>query len=178
MFIRSSISAMLVCTAFLSTPLTAATMDVSVELPQIETHNYRRPYVAIWIETFNQEQVAHLAVWYKTKAPNNKGLKWLPDLSHWWKRGGKDQKFPIDGVTGATRGPGVETLHFDTTQGPLKDLKPGKYYLSLEAAREHTKQTVARERVMISFTWPPTKAELFNTKGTTEIGAVSLNIAP
>lgn len=175
---KANVIALSLCAIGLSMPAMAATMDISMEIPQIEAEKYRRPYVAIWIETFDQELVTSLAVWYKIQAPNNKGIKWLPDLTQWWRHGGKNQRFPIDGVTGATRGPGVEKLHFDTTQGPLKDLKPGKYYLAVEVAREKSKQDVVRERTLISFTWPPTRAEQRETKGKTEIGTVSLNVAP
>lgn len=172
------ISLLCLSLAAFSTTTSAATMDISLEIPQIEAPKYHRPYVAVWLETFNQERAAELAVWYKTKAPNNKGAKWLPDLSYWWKGGGQNLRVPVDGITGATRGPGVETLHFDTQQGPLKDLKPGKYYLSVEVAREKSKDETARERVLISFTWPPAKPEQRQTKGKAEIGAVSLQIAP
>lgn len=158
--------------------VTAASLDVSLEIPQVESPKYHRPYVAVWLETFDQKHAANLAVWYKIKAPNNKGAKWLPDLRNWWRRSGQDVDLPIDGVTGATRGPGLHTLHFDSDSAILKDLKPGKYYLSVESAREEGKEDVRHERLLISFTWPPQKIEQRQAMGKTELGSVSLQLAP
>ena len=37
-------------------------------------------------------------------------LKWLADLRQWWRRSGRDQTFPIDGVTGPTKPVGTHQV--------------------------------------------------------------------
>lgn len=156
----------------------AASLEVNVEIPVLDSPKYHRPYLAIWIETFDQQPIADLAVWYKIGAPNNKGKQWLPDLKQWWKRSGHQLELPVDGISGATRGPGVYSLRFDDSSPALKKLKPGKYYLSVEATREENKHDVRHEQRMISFNWPPEKPESRQANGKTELGAISLLIKP
>ncbi|RZJ90755.1 MAG: DUF2271 domain-containing protein, partial [Brevundimonas sp.] len=55
-----------------ATPALAADLQISVELPQIQTAAYHRPYVAIWLETPDQTAVRTLAVWYQ-QTPNREG---------------------------------------------------------------------------------------------------------
>ena len=156
----------------------AASLDVTVEIPAIASPKYRKPYLAVWIETFSQEPVADLAVWYKIAAPNNKGKQWLSDLKQWWKHRGYQTEIKADGVAGATRGPGVYRLHVDGDYPALQQLPPGKYYLSVESAREEGKNDVRHEQRLISFTWPPEKAETRQSQGKEELGPISLQLTP
>ena len=95
---------------------TAADLSLSVEIPQLPVAEYHRPYVAIWIEGADQNIAANLAVWYQVRGDHT---KWLPDLRQWWRRGGRDLKVPVDGLTGATRPVGQHLLKFDAAQAPL-----------------------------------------------------------
>ncbi len=56
------------------------------------------------------------------------------------KMGTRPQKdkmtMPVDGISSATHVPGERRLDFGSAQGPLKDLPPGEYHLTVEAARE------------------------------------------
>ena len=104
--------------------LRSADLGLSVEIPQLPVAEYHRPYVAIWIEGADQNIAANLAVWYQVRGDHT---KWLPDLRQWWRRGGRDLKVPVDGVTGATRPVGQHLLKFDAAQAPLAELKPGQY---------------------------------------------------
>ena len=67
-----------------------------------------------WIEREDGSAVANLAVWYQqergkprkqegkpAQGGGESGTKWLPDLRQWWRRSGRSQSMPIDGVTGA-----------------------------------------------------------------------------
>lgn len=93
----------------LSTPLMAADLQVSVEIPRLQVAEYHRPYVAIWLEKTDQSHVADLAVWYDVKMEDKEGEKWLKDLRQWWRRSGRSLQLPVDGVSAATRAVGSHT---------------------------------------------------------------------
>jgi hypothetical protein len=132
---------------------------------------YHRPYVAIWIEGADQNIAANLAVWYQVRGDHT---KWLPDLRQWWRRGGRDLKVPVDGLTGATRPVGQHLLKFDAAQPPLAALKPGQYAVVVEAVRE----VGGREAVRIPFEWPIKAAKRASATGSKELGAVALSLNP
>lgn len=149
----------------------AANLSVNVEIPQLPVAEYHRPYVAIFIEGVDQSLAANLAVWYQLRGDHT---KWLPDLRQWWRRGGRDLKVPVDGLTGATRPVGQHLLKFDAAQAPLATLKPGQYALVVEAVRE----VGGREVLRIPFEWPIKKARREEAKGSKELGVVALTLNP
>lgn len=153
-----------------ATPAAAATLTVSVEIPKLEVAEYHKPYVAIWVEKPDGSVAANLAVWYDTKLKEKEGEKWLKDIRQWWRRIGRELTLPVDGVSGPTRAPGVQTLDYAAGAAPLGELAPGDYALVVEAARE----VGGREIVKLPFAWPAAaKAE---AKGETELGVVTLEI--
>lgn len=152
----------------------AADLDLSVELPRLDVAEYHRPYVAIWIENADQDAVGDLAVWYDVAKKNNEGAEWLKDMRQWWRRSGRNQTFPVDGVSGATKPVGTHTLNFSSANPSLAQLKPGHYTIAIEAARE----VGGRELLRIPFQWPPQKAERQTTNGDHELGAIVLDIKP
>ncbi|MBP6330720.1 MAG: DUF2271 domain-containing protein, partial [Dokdonella sp.] len=106
---------MRVCWLFIlllsTSPVMAADMGITVQIPRIDAAEYHRPYVAVWIEDGNQAVAANLAVWYQQKdTKEGAGSKWLADLRQWWRRSGREQSLPIDGVSGATRPVGQHQL--------------------------------------------------------------------
>ncbi len=149
----------------------AADLTLNVEIPNLPVAEYHRPYVAIWIEDGTQTIAANLAVWYQVRGEHT---KWLPDLRQWWRRGGRDLKVPVDGLTGATRPVGQHILKFDAGAEPLAKLKPGKYELVVEAVRE----VGGREALRIPFEWPIKAAAQGAAQGKTELGAVALTLNP
>ncbi len=161
-------------TGLLAAPVLAADLAVTVEVPRLEVAEYHKPYVAVWIEREDATVAANLAVWYDVKMKNDEGQKWLKDMRLWWRRAGRDLQMPVDGVSGATRAPGSHTLSFSAGKAPLGDLAPGKYKLVVEASRE----VGGREVVDLSFQWPPKKAEKLSAKGSTELGAIGLELKP
>ena len=168
----------------------AAEMNISVELPKLEVAEYHRPYVAMWIEREDQSFVANMNVWYQQKrggagpgggsAPGGGegggegGTKWLNELRTWWRKSGREQTFPIDGVTGPTKPVGIQQLKFAGDKAPLATLAPGKYRLVVEAAREGA----GREVVRVPFEWPAKSAQSLTGKGSSELGAIALNLTP
>jgi hypothetical protein len=151
--------------------VSAAELTLNVEIPTLPVAEYHKPYVAIWVEGADQAIAANLAVWYQVRGDHT---KWLPDLRQWWRRGGRDLKVPVDGLTGATRPVGQHLLKFDAKQAPLAQLKPGQYSLVVEAVRE----IGGREAVRIPFEWPIKAAKQTTAKGSKELGAVALSLNP
>jgi hypothetical protein len=166
--IRKTLLALLLLSAGAAS---AADLSLNVEIPSLPVAEYHRPYVAIWIEGADQTIAANLAVWYQVRGDHT---KWLPDLRQWWRRGGRDVKVPVDGLTGATRPVGQHQLKFDARQSPLAQLKPGQYSLVVEAVRE----IGGREAVRIPFEWPIRSARQASASGKTELGAVALSLNP
>ena len=162
--------------AFLSglmaAPAFAADLRVDVEIPRLTVAEYHRPYMAIWIETPDQEAVRTLAVWYDTRLKNNEGKTWLKDVRQWWRRAGRSLALPADGVSGATRAPGRHQLVFKGNEAPLGTLAPGQYALVVEAARE----VGGREVVRVPFQWPAKGSQ--RASGSSELGAVALTVRP
>lgn len=163
----------------------AAEMNVAVELPKLEVAEYHRPYLAMWIEREDQSFVANLSVWYQQKRGGGPGAaggegggeggtKWLNELRTWWRKNGREQTLPIDGVTGPTKPAGIQQVKFASDKAPLASLAPGKYRLVVEAAREGG----GREVVRVPFEWPAKSAQSVSGKGTSELGTVALNVSP
>lgn len=151
---------------------TAADLSVKFELPRLNVAEYHKPYVAIWVEKADQAVAATLAVLYDVKMKNREGEKWLKDLRSWWRKAGRDAAMPIDGVSGATRAPGVHTMKFDGARFGLDKLPAGDYTLVVEAARE----SGGREVVKVPFNWTGKGKVDANAAGKDELGAVALQI--
>ncbi|SKB67068.1 DUF2271 domain-containing protein [Sphingopyxis flava] len=145
-----------------------ATMDVTVTIPRLKVAEYHRPYVAIWVEKAGAPAKS-VAVWYDYDMKNNEGTKWLRDVRQWWRVSGRSLRFPADGITGATRAPGVHKISFSRAQ--LGALAPGQYVLAIEAARE----VGGRELLRIPFSWPARAGVGGRAAGKSELGAVSIS---
>ncbi|QOY93324.1 DUF2271 domain-containing protein [Massilia sp. UMI-21] len=152
---------------FVSGWVVAADLSVKFELPQLQVAEYHKPYVAIWIEKAEGSVAANLAVLYDVKKKNNAGEKWVKDLRTWWRKAGRDQTLPIDGVSGATKAAGTHTMRF---AGALDKLPAGEYKLVVEAARE----AGGRELVRVPFTLPAKGRLAGSASGKEELGAVSI----
>lgn len=152
----------------------SARLVVSVEIPRLAVAEYHRPYVAMWLEEQRSGTITDLAVWYDIALRDSGGQEWLKDIRQWWRRSGRELSFPIDGVTGATRAPGLHDVEFGSPERPLPDMPPGEYRLTVEAARE----VGGRELVTLSFDWPITEPQTLTAGGDTELGRVSLRLVP
>jgi hypothetical protein len=165
----------LAAVALFASSASAAEVGISVEVPSIDASEYHRPYVAIWIEKPDQSVAANLAVWYQQKdTKEGAGTKWLVDLRQWWRRSGRDQEMPIDGVSGATRPVGHHQLSFDAAKPPFSSLQPGKYGLVVEAVRE----VGGRELLRIPFEWPINESQHLHAQGEHELGSIKLDLNP
>ena len=150
-------------------PALAADLTVTIEVPRLSVAAYHKPYVAVWIETPDQTAVRTVAVWYEQVKPDNEGLNYLKDLRTWWRKGGRAMRMPADGVSGATRAPGRQTITIPAAR--LAGVAPGQYSLVVEAAREQG----GRETVRVPFRWGA--ANTGRAAGTTELGAVTVAVS-
>lgn len=167
---------LLTCFALiLATPVVAAELNLTVQIPEQKVAEYHRPYAAIWIERADHSVAAQLAAWYAQKdSKEGAGSKWLPDLRQWWRRGGRELSLPVDGVSGATRPAGQYQLKFVEGQAPLGTLAAGDYVLVVEAARE----VGGREVVRVPFSWPVNASQHLSAQGSSELGAITLDLNP
>jgi hypothetical protein len=150
----------------------AADLTVKFDLPQLNVAEYHKPYVAIWIERADQSVASTLAVLYDVKKKDNAGEKWVKDLRTWWRKAGRDVQLPIDGVSGATRTAGTQTMSFAGPTAGLDKLPAGDYKLVIEAARE----AGGRELVRVPFTWPAKGKLAASASGKEELGAVAISV--
>lgn len=154
----------------------AGEINLSVTIPQVNSSEYHRPYVAIWIEKPDQSVERNLALWYSQKkaANGDAGNKWLKDLRQWWRKSGRDETLPMDGVSGATKPVGEHKLHFSEGKSLLGSLSAGQYNVVVEAAREKG----GRELVRVPFTWPVQKTIKLKSSGKEELGDVVVELTP
>ena len=157
----------------LSSWAVAADLTVKFEIPQLNVAEYHRPYVAIWLERADQTIASNLAVLYDVKKKDNGGTKWVKDLRTWWRKAGREMELPMDGVSGATRSTGMQTMSFGPARTQIDKLPAGDYKLVIEASRE----AGGRELVRIPFTLPAKPGQLLNASGKEELGAVSLQVS-
>ena len=151
-----------------------AELAVKFELPQLNVAEYHRPYVAMWLERADQSVATNLAVLYDVKKKDNGGAKYLKDLRTWWRKAGRELDLPIDGVSGATRTSGEQTLNFGPARNGIDKLPAGDYKLVIEAARE----AGGRELVRLPFTLPLKGKQTISARGKEELGAITLQITP
>lgn len=152
----------------------AASLSIEIEIPRIESTQYHRPYVAVWLQSPDRKLVRDIAVWYDHKMPKAEGTKWLKDMRQWWRVSGRSQSEPADGITGATQPVGTHTIKIDDTHTALAGLPPGGYQLIVEAAREKG----GREVLSLPLPWPTQSAIAVEAKGETELGRVALTVSP
>lgn len=154
-------------------PATGATMDLKIEVPRLPVAEYHKPYVAMWIEGPGGAKTLNL--WYDAKNREDGGTKWLAEMRQWWRKAGRTLALPTDGVTGATRAAGPQSVSFTDKHPALAGLPAGEYVVAFEAARELGGQEVVKTA---SFQWPPKGAQTLNAKGASELGAISVSLKP
>lgn len=151
-----------------------ADLSVKFDIPQLNVAEYHKPYVAIWLERADQSVVANLSVLYDVKKKDNAGTKWVKDMRTWWRKSGREMTLPMDGVSGATRSTGEQTLNFGPALTQIDKLPAGDYKLVIEAARE----AGGRELVRVPFKLPLKGKQAFSASGKEELGAVTLQYNP
>jgi FAD:protein FMN transferase len=142
-------------------------MIVSLELARIEGQRYRRPYVAVWIEDQDKFPIRTIALWLEK-------TRWLPDLRTWHRadrmRALAEGTEVVGSVTSATRAAGKYNIEWDGKDAQGKLLKPGKYAVCIEVAREHGTYQLIRQEM--DFNGKPQQVQL---KPNPEVASASLD---
>lgn len=154
---------MLLAGSILAGGAQAQSVDVAFELPVIKSSQYKRPYVAVWIERKGERRALEtLAVWHEDK-------KWLKDIRRWWRKAGRYNP-DVDGVTGATRAPGAYTLSWDARDANGEALS-GEFLLCLESVREHGNRTLIKQKLRLG-----DGAQTYTIAAGDELGPVSIKV--
>jgi len=152
-----------ICTTTFGNPKVAFILDI--EIPKFKTSEYHAPYIATWIETKDRKPIIATSLWFDEQE------KWLKDIRQWWRKTGRNQKKPYDGITGATRRPGMHKLKLSDSE-ISNELVPGEYVLFIEAARE----VGGREVLKIPFNWPIEDSFISSVQGKKELGKITLSL--
>jgi thiamine biosynthesis lipoprotein len=127
----------------------------------------RRPYLAVWVEDKDKFPVRTIALWQRKP-------RYLPDLKSWYRgdrlRERKENSDITYSVSSATRPSGKYTLNWDGKDNAGKYVKPGRYTVFIEAAREHGSHQLIQQEM--DFTGVPKKVDL---PGNTEVTAAFLD---
>ncbi|SEB02905.1 DUF2271 domain-containing protein [Alkalimonas amylolytica] len=142
----------------------AQELTISLELPVIETAQYYRPYVAVWVEDDAQQSVRLIALW--RKEPD-----WLKDIRRFWRKIGRSETELVDARTGATRTPGRYQLSWDGLDDAGKPLPAGEYTVFVEASREQGGRSLQRQ----SFQWGGT-AQHYTQEAMPELGELKITL--
>ncbi|GAA3763501.1 DUF2271 domain-containing protein [Terriglobus aquaticus] len=144
-------------------------LTIKLDLPRTDDPRYRRPYVAVWIEDEDKYPVRTVALWFQKP-------KWLNELKTWYRddrlRNLSEGTDLSATISSATRAPGVYTLKWDGKDNSGKLVKPGKYTVCVEAAREHGGYGLSR--YTMDFNGTPQQTTL---PPQPEVGTVQLDYA-
>ena len=138
---------------------------VNLELAQLPGFA-RRPFVAVWVVDQDKNPVRTLSVWF------NKD-RWLHELRAWYSSCySKVTADPggIGSVSSATRSAGKYTLKWDGKDDKGNYVKPGKYTIYIEAAREHGTYQLLNEEMNLG-----TKPQTATLTGGTEVASASID---
>jgi thiamine biosynthesis lipoprotein ApbE len=110
--------------------------------------DYRRPYVAVWVENKEGFPVRNLLLWVSHGGSGP--YQWLPDLKRWYRsdeaRRMVDRTDMVQTISRPTRPPGKYSVIWDGKDGHGKLLPAGEYTLFIDAAREHgTYQSISKQ---------------------------------
>lgn len=142
-------------------------LDINLELARIDDFRYHRPYIAVWVENQDHVPVRTVALWFGK-------MRYLSELRSWYRgdqrRGNGNDTDIVKTISSATRPPGKYSLKWDGKDDEGKLVKPGKYTICIEAAREHGTYQILRQEM--DFSGKPQQVTL---AGGTEIGAATLD---
>jgi thiamine biosynthesis lipoprotein ApbE len=133
---------------------------------QTGLNNYKRPYLAVWVEDVDHAPVRAISVWRGE-------MRYLRELKSWFLKYGdmyqSNQGFGSS-ITSATRAAGKYTLKWDGNDDQGKPVKPGKYFIKIEVAREHGTYQIMRQEI----DWNE-EPKVINLTGNIEISSASLD---
>ena len=118
----------------------AAAMTISFTYAASGGGMVRKPYIAVWVEDAEGAFVRTISLWHLQGGQD----RWLSELSTWWQTSGGD-----DTGSSATRAPGSYDVTWDLANGVGKKVSQGRYFLCIEANREHGSDSLIRQEVTI-----------------------------
>ncbi|MGB7323774.1 MAG: DUF2271 domain-containing protein [Rubripirellula sp.] len=134
-----------------------------------QSRRYRRPYVAVWIEDKDAFPVKTLSLFLMQ---DNPGPRWYRDVRRWYSddqlRKLVDDRDLIATVSKPTRNPGKYKVTWDGRDDSGAVLKPGKYTLLIESAREHGAYELIKHEFELG------KGFTADLKGNVEIASASV----
>lgn len=172
---KLSISLFITCVCSVITPLNAiandSVLEIELDVPDLDTSPYFRPYIAVWLETPERDSVATLALWYQIEGRNggeSNGSKWLKDLRQWWRKTGRSADTEIDAITGATRKPGTYKIVWDGLDNVGNPVSAGEYLINFEASREDGGREYQRQSIVLG------ESGTFSLIGASEFGDIQI----
>lgn len=139
-------------------------IEMELQLPELDVRPYHRPYVAVWLETLDRKGVHTILVWHEQD-------DWLKDMRQWWRKLGRSGAPPYDGVSGATRKPGMYRLSWDGLDASGNAVAAGRYFLNVEAAREDGGREFLRQEIELG-----AGGQTFTLQGEHELGTVKIRV--
>jgi FAD:protein FMN transferase len=139
---------------------------VNVEINLQKEGFAKRPYVAVWVEDEEHAPVKTIALWHGSD-------RYIPELKSWYLKYRELYTEDIKvnpSVTSATRSAGKYTVRWGGLDDHGNPVKPGKYTIKIEAAREHGTYQLMRQEITCDDT--PKKIDL---AGNVEIASASLD---
>jgi hypothetical protein len=146
-----------------------ASMELAVdfEIPAMTVGNYKRPFIALWIEDADKFPVRTIALWYHED-------RWLTESKAWYRadrlRSMSEGTSIVRSIGAATRAPGKYTLKWDGKDNAGNPVKAGTYTVLLESVREHGTYQIIRQEMR--FSGAPQHVDV---KPGSELGPVSLD---
>ncbi len=142
-------------------------LTVTIVLNLIDGFRVKRPYVAVWIEDEQHAPVRTISLWFSK-------FKFLRELRAWSRaesfRSDAEDTHILNSVSSATRPPGKYTFQWDGKDDAGNPVKAGKYFVMIEAAREHgTYQLMHQE---MDFSGSPRQIQM---PGDVEIASATLD---
>lgn len=138
-------------------------VEITVELPKLDVDPYHKPYVAVWLETPNRKGVTTIAVWHGKDT-------WLKDMRQWWRKLGRAGKETLDGISGASRKPGVYTIQWDGKDSAGNAVPNGEYLLNVEASREEGGRSYSRQKIQLG------SEQVHVLKADLELGEITIKV--
>lgn len=138
-------------------------MEVEIMIPELQVNPYHKPYIAVWLETLDRRYVTTIKLMADDK-------EWYKDLRQWWRKVAR-QKVNIDGVTGATKRPGLVKLNWKGVDENNKKVPAGEYWLNVEASREEGGRDYSRHKITLG------QKSSITIAGKTEFGDINIHIA-
>lgn len=137
-------------------------MKVEIIIPELKVNPYHKPYVAVWLETIDRKYVTTIKLMANDK-------EWYKDLRQWWRKAGR-QNVNIDGVTGATKRPGLVKLNWRGLNESGQKVPAGEYWINVESSREEGGRDYSRHKVTLG------QKNSMTIAGKTEFGDINIHV--